>query len=179
VKLRQELIRTAHEVPETRAAIVPLLRELSKKIAALDPIRVLEGVGRAFKRKYGFLYEIDEDQAPDEYYVSIWDPNDEPAYAPTLSIMIEPGYGYMIMAGRHSQHFRRDPNPRKLLNQAFEAARGVRMITGRARRQASNRYYFTVLGSGMDDTWTAQNRLKEIVEKKLGWKNVEVHNERG
>jgi hypothetical protein len=52
-----------------------------------------------------------------------------------------------------------------------------RLAELRAQRQAaSNRYYFTLLGSGTADTWDAMADIKKAAER-LGWRGVEIHDE--
>jgi len=100
-----------------------------RRVASQDRyVEILETVGKAFRKSFGFTFELDLSEVPDVYHISIWDPSDEPAYAPTLSIMLEPDFGYMIGAGRHSTSYRRPPNYRKLIQQAMAEAKRAGMI---------------------------------------------------
>lgn len=98
MSLRDDIKKLATEHPETRRHLVALLKP--KKADA----RVLRQVGEHFARKHGFKYEIGENVWGDpNAAVSVWDDNDEPVYAASLSVeWADDAFHISIHQGRKS-----------------------------------------------------------------------------
>ena len=90
-ELKKAVIRLAHEKPELRAHLIPLLKEAQATVTNELPVKfvmdVLKAVGEHFKRKHGLTYKIDPRTGVfNDPGLDVWDPNDEPSYGSTLYV---------------------------------------------------------------------------------------------
>jgi hypothetical protein len=87
--LRKAAIRLAHEKPELRPYLIPVLKQAA--FDERDAAKVLKEVGRYFEKKYGLSYRFDPkgNVWGDGPEVTIWDEGDEPHYAASLSVSWE------------------------------------------------------------------------------------------